>query len=1020
MRHATNTFLHILTVLTVAICGLTSLQCWQTAIVYAQNTPQSTGNTQLTQHAPLTLTGVMLDSGSREALVGVRVRLLRSGGGDTALVAGGVTGAGGMFWLKSVPPGAYTLVAERLAYTPFRKPITVSSASADTVRLGIMLLQASAITTQEVEVSERAARVEVKGDTLEYNAKAFKTDKNAAAEDLIRKLPGVEVENGAVKAQGETVRRVLVDGKPFFGDDPTAVLKNLPAEIIDRIQISDQMSDQAQFTRFDDGDRTKTLNIVTRADKRNGQFGKLYGGYGSNTDRFESRYTAGGNVNFFNGDRRIALIGMGNNINQQNFSVQDILGVLGSGGGGQARVIAAGMGAGGMGAMMRAMGGGGGQMRMFGMGGGNRPAGAGSVGDFLVPQSDGITAAHALGVNYNDTWAKNLVVSGAYFVNLTDNSAQQSVNRQYVLSETFSQRTVQNTSSETHNMNHRLNARIEYTLDSSNSFIFTPRMTLQTNNRLNSALNTTLNSSTNMLLNSADNRNTAQNSGWTFDSELLWRHRFATEGRTLSANVRTNLSRNTGDATTAALNSFYSQIPTAAMMLGTEILRTDSVRQESPVLGSGITLGGNINYTEPLHDKGQMQATYNIAWTRSDADRRVYDFNSATNDFDRLNMLLTNTSANGYLTHRPGVGYRYAFDRGASLNVGVDYQVAVLSVDQTFPQAFAVQRSFGDVLPSLSLTMRPSMTSNFRVNYRTFTNAPSIRQLQNVLDNSDPLRLYVGNPELNQEYTHSLSANYGTFNITDATAFFVVASVNVTSAKIINASVIAAQDSVLNLITNGGANEGIRLGAGGQLTKPVNADGFWNANTFVTYSFPIEPVQGVRLNTSLTAGGVYTRNLSLINGATNIANNFVLTPSLNVSSNISENIDFSLSGRTAYNTVTNSLQQTLNSTFFTHTLSARGTWIIGDGWLVTADFIYIANVGLSGGFNQSIPLLSGGVGKRFWDGAGELKLSVFDALNQNTSITRNVTGSYIEDAQTNVLRRYALLTFTYNLRAFGS
>jgi hypothetical protein len=336
MRHAATTFLRIFA---VVICCVVLLQWQQKAEIYAQST-QVSPTTQTIQRAAFTLRGVTLDSASREPLVGVRVRLLKSGG-DTALVAGAVTGAGGVFWLKNVPQGAYTLVVERLAYTPFRKPITVSSASADTMRLGVLRLQSSAVKTQEIEVSERAARVEVKGDTLEYNAKAFKTDKNAAAEDLIRKLPGIEVENGTVKAQGENVRRVLVDGKPFFGDDPTAVLKNLPAEIIDRIQVSDQMSDQAQFTRFDDGDRTKTLNIVTRADKRNGQFGKLYGGYGSNTDRFESRYTAGGNVNFFNGDRRISLIGMGNNINQQNFSVQDILGVLGSGGGGQARAAAA-------------------------------------------------------------------------------------------------------------------------------------------------------------------------------------------------------------------------------------------------------------------------------------------------------------------------------------------------------------------------------------------------------------------------------------------------------------------------------------------------------------------------------------------------------------------------------------------------------------------------------------------------------------------------------------------------------
>ena len=259
--------------------------------------------------------------------------------------------------------------------------------------------------------------------------------------------------NGEVQAQGEKVQRVLVDGKQFFGEDATLALKNLPAEIVDKIEVFDRQSDQAQLTGFDDGNAQKTINIVTRADRNAGKFGKLFAGYGS-----DNRYMAGGNLNIFGKEKRISIIGLSNNINQQNFASQDLAGVLGSSGGGGGR---------------GGRGGGGG-------GGGGSWGGGGNGGNFLVGQQNGITNTSAFGLNYTDKWGEKLEVTGSYFFNRSGNANTQATNRETFLSN-GSQFYKEQTSNANTNLNHRVNFRFEYSPDKNNTIIFSPSVNWQDN-----------------------------------------------------------------------------------------------------------------------------------------------------------------------------------------------------------------------------------------------------------------------------------------------------------------------------------------------------------------------------------------------------------------------------------------------------------------------------------------------------------------------------------------------------------
>lgn len=930
--------------------------------------------------------GIVIDSSSKTPIPGVRAALLKDG--ESKPVAGGVSERSGIFFIKNVSPGTYTLSVQSIGYAKYAKSITIPSAK-DTVKIGTIRLGESGYLTDEVEVTAVATRIEMKGDTTEFSADAFKTDKNASAEDLVRKLPGMEVDaSGSVKAQGEQVRRVLVDGKPFFGSDPSAALKNLPAEVIDKVQSFDAMSDQAAFTRFDDGDRTKTLNIVMKADKKNGQFGKLYAGYGD-----KDRYTGGGTVNIFNKDSRISIIGMSNNINQQNFSIQDILGVIGGGGNPMMQR---------MGSMMRAFSGGmgGGGMRgMRWMGGGG---GGGGAGDFMVNQSDGITQSHGLGVNYTDSWAKGLSVTTSYFVNYSDNASVQDVNRLYFLGDTSTQSNVQTNNNSSLTGNHRFNVRMDWTIDSMNSISIEPRLTLQSTDRSTRSINSTFGINS-IPVNASNTSTDTENTGYNGSIDLSYRHRFETEGRTISASARVSGNNNIGSGKNNAVNDYYRSI---------NQLFSDTLRQDMPSDGEGFSASTNIAYTENLHKDGQLQLSYNYAYNENTNDKKIFDFNVNTGEYSSLNQRLSNNALSIYATQRPGITYKYNLSQAANISVGFDYQIAKLNVEQSFPTTFSTSRTFYNLLPNISYQMRDGFTSNARLSYRVSTQQPSLTQLQDVIDNTDPIRLSTGNSNLVQEINNEIRGNYGTFSMMSGRAFFTTASLTLIDDKLSTESIIATSDTILP--------GNIRLGNGAQLTRPINISGAFNASSFITYTFPFEPFSGFKINVNSNLGGFFSRTPTLINGFRNDADNLAITPSLALVSNISPELDFSVSWRTAYTIVQNSIRKELDNNYAIHTLFARMNWIFLGGFVFSGDFNYTINNGLQGDLNRNIPLLSLGIGKRFLDDNAEVKLSVYDVLNQNQSINRSVQANYIEDSRTNVLQRYFLLNFTYNLRAFGT
>lgn len=897
------------------------------------------------------VSGQVLDEADKKAIPGATVELMRQS--DSTLVQSAVTGDSGYFAFQGVAPDSLILTVTPLGYQQYVSFFILR----EDRDMGELSLTKQGTDLSVVTIVARPAPVTQRGDTAQYNASQFKVNPDANAEDLIKKMPGITVDRqGNVTAQGEQVRKVTVDGREFFGDDATAALKNLPAEVIDKIQVFDRLSDQAQFTGFDDGNSTRAINIVTKTQSRNGQFGRIYAGYGT-----DERYAAGGNVSFFNKNRRISLVGLFNNVNQQNFSSEDLLGVTGSGGGGR--------------------------------GGGRGGRGA---GNFMVGQQSGIATTNAFGINYSDQWFKKVEVSGSYFFNNSNLSNDRTSNGQYFLGDT-TQFYDEITLSDRDNFNHRLNMRLEYKLDSNNSFIFSPNISLQDNDAIEDVNGVRYFAPGDLLSRTLFN-NSSSNKGYNLNNWFLWRHSFAKRGRTFSLSLRQGVNDRTGDTYLTSINEFYG---------GGGI--NDTIMQFTDLETRSNTYSADLSYTEPIGKKGQLQISYEPSISKSKSDQQVLQFDNISNKFSDFDTSLSNRFDNTTVSHETGLRYRVG-DRDNMFSIGIDYETSTLESDQLFPEQVRVDKSFNNFLPNLMWRKKLSPNANFRLFYRANTDVPSISQLQNVINNNNPLFLRSGNPELEQDYSHRVSARYTYTNTKKGTSFFANVFMQQANNYITNATYIASADSLLS--------NDIVLYRGAQLSKPVNLDGYLSLRSFLTYG---RPLNFIKSNLNVNAGLNWSKVPGMVNNVEGETDNYTYSGGVVLSSNISEYVDFNISYNANYSVVRTTLRESLNDNYLSQQAGVQLNLLSKNGWFIQNDVMNQSYSGLSEGFNQSYWLWNAAIGKKFLkNDNGELKLSVFDLLKQNQSINRTVEANYIEDVQNQVLQQYFMLTFSYRLRNFGT
>lgn len=922
----------------------------------------------VTQAQTLTLKGRLLDKDSKTPISGATVTLIAQK--DSLNPKTVLTNAKGEFAFTGLVVDKYRLLTSMLDYDVVSQVINLQASNKEPL---VFNLSKQPKNLAEVSVKAKKPVVQQKGDTLEFNASELKVNPDANAEDMIKKLPGVTIDkDGNVTSGGDQIRKVTVDGRDFFGDDATAALRNLPASVIDKIQVFDKLSDQAQFTGFDDGNSIKSINIVTKQGMRNGQFGRVYAGAGT-----QGTYNAGGNVSLFKNNLRLTFVGLTNNVNQQNFASQDLLGVTSSGGGGGGR-------GGGRG--------GGGNFGGGGFGGNNN--------NFTVGQQNGISKTNSFGLNFSDIWGKKkkAEISGSYFFNNSNTSNDQLSNTENFQLSGKNQYYNENAVSSSKNFNHRINFRLNYKINDKNSIIITPNLSFQDNTAIKDISGYNTYSPTDSISRSINNSD-SKNFGYNFSNNILFRHSFAKRGRTLSVNFNTTLNKRDGDTYIYNINDYYTPGGVSS----------DSLQQYTGLITSGYQLGANVSYTEPIGKKGQLQISYTPSYAKNKSDQEVYQYDHVGGKYTLFDDSLSNKFDNVTIKHNTGVTYRLG-DRDNMFSVGLSYQYTELTSDRTYPSPVRVSKNFNNVLPNLMWTKKFNARNSIRVFYRANTNTPSVTQLQDVYNNNNPLFVTAGNPNLKQQVGNVLSARYTYTNTAKSKSLFFNVFLQQNSNYITNATYTATKDSVLN--------SSVTLYKGSQLSKPVNVDGYWSLRSFITYAMPLKFMKS---NLSINGGFTYGNTPGLINNIRNNSKSYVYNAGVVLASNISEYVDFNINYSVNFNNVTNSIQPSLDNKYVQQSAGAQLNLLSKKGWFIQNDISNQSYSGLSGGFNQRYWLWNAGIGKKFLKKQqAELKLTVFDLLKQNQSITRTATDSYIQDVQNQVLRQYFMLTFTYNLKNFGT
>ena len=887
--------------------------------------------------------GIIADTAGKQPLSDATVSVTPEK--DTADVQFAITDQHGAFLFKNLAAGNYSLLITFEGYHHIRKPFSINGVTRD-IDFSTVYLHREADLLAEVVIQRPP--MQIKKDTVEYNAESFATKPNAVAEDQLKKLPGVQVDaSGNITAQGEKVTRVLVNGKRFFTDDPKLATRNIPPEIVEKYQIFDDLDDQSKFSGFDDGNRIKTINIVTRRDRRQGYFGRAIAGAGT-----DEKYDESFNFHRFDNDQQISALGQGNDINKQNFTVQD---VLGSSGGRR------------------------------GSGGGPSAA--------TNQSASGITTVWAGGANYRDSWGK-YDAYGSYFYNFNHVSTNtQSLTQKFFSTEDdTSNTTTKSNPAISRTTNQRFSFNVENKSDSGNSFVFRPNITFQ---------NTSPNSSSNASTIDQDGRpvstsvgnSRSTNSGFNINgSNLTLRHKFKKPYRTLSLDITGTVNVNNGNGYYNSLNNFYA------------LDSTQNLQQYYNDSLHSVNLSPTLSYTEPVSKHAIIELNYNHTYTRSTTTNNTYDYDSTGKTYSLFDSLFSNSYKFVSNSDRFSLSYRLQVGK-ANFNIGSGLQFLRFNSLNT-TKNIPVDANFVNLTPTVSFTYSFSNRQRLRMYYTGRTGNPSASQLQPLTTTSDDINFTVGNQSLKPQFTHAVRMLYSSFN--PSTQNVVFATINASTT---------VNDIQSEIIPND---------KGGQTTKSINLNGTYSASGYFDYGFSLKrPKSNLNLITNIS----YSQSQNLVDTNRNPAvvefqhdytRNTSLAETISWTTNIKKNFDMNLSSALNYNIARNSIRPSSDFDYWSEVVEAEFTAYTNSGWLAASTFTYTYSDNHTPGYNASIPLWSPSIAKSlFKKKNGEIRLTVFDVLNKNTSVSKTVSLNQVSDSRTTTLTRYAMLTFTYNLNNFA-
>lgn len=853
---------------------------------------------------------------------------------DSVLVQYATSNTDGTFMIKSVPRGDYLLQVSFLGMEPAYLPIS-SGMSTDT-DLGKIIMKPENTLLKEVQVKADHLPMEIKKDTITYNADAFQTQPDAVVEDLLKKLPGVEVNpDGSIKAQGENVEKVLVDGKEFFGDDPKAATKNLPAKSIKKVKVYDKKSDIAEFTGVDDGEREKTIDLQLKEEFKKGLFGKAEAGYGSN-----ERYNAKASFNRFSKTVQLAFLGQYNNINEQGFSWTDQMAFSGNSFGG------------GRGGEFRSN-----DIPFEGLGTGLITTGAG-------------------GLNFNWQKSKKFNLRSSYFINNINSSLNQIVLRDNLSEIPFD--TEENSEKLKTNLSHRFAFNSEIKPDSLHEVNINGRINFGNGSEdiesivENFIPGASLESESNTILSkSSDNLSANANASFV--------RRFDNKGQNIAATFSFSKNENDSENLLEALTRYYNTG------------QTDAIDQLQYAISDNINWSINGSLTQPLNKRRFLEFNYLHSVRDADYNKEVSDFFD-TNPVP--NPLLSNSYSSLYIINTPGMTFRYSGEVD-NVNISMQYQLSELRGNESNSGSDIVKQ-YKHFLPRIIWRKDIANGKHLRVSYNTRVNAPSITQLSPAIDNTDPLRVYEGNPDLNAEFNHSGGINYHSFTQFNSTSFFISLNGGLTDNKIINSKTIDAQFR--------------------EVSKPVNIDNELYANIYSSFGRPFKPIHS-RFNININAS--YTNTQASINNSLLDLDIWSKSGGISFNNLNSEVFEYNFGGQWTFSDSYYKTDESLNQSTLLQSYFADATLTLWKKWRIRGSYNY--NLYKSDLFpNQALPLLKASLSRFILPkDRGQLILSVFDALDKNRGLSRSAQPNFIEEIRSNSIGRYLMLTFAYNIRGAG-
>jgi len=893
-------------------------------------------------------------------LIGATILLLDT---DSIMVDFTSTELNGSFKFEDIESGNYIVKSTYVSYIPLATNVNLAEKDID---MGVLQMTELAEELMAVVIKAAKASIVMRGDTVEYDASTFKVPVGSTVEDLLKRLPGIEVKrDGEILAEGQSVNKVTVDGKSFFGSDPKAATKNLPAEGISKVQVFDSKTEQEEITGDTGESENKTMNLELKEDFKSGGFGKVLAGIGT-----ESTGELKGNYNKFNDKIQFSIVGVGNNTGRNGLGWNDYQDFMGS----QSFAFGDGTDYG--------FAGGGYRTFYFGGGGGGIESSIQSI--FFNGSQKGFPENYNGGTNFNFD-NKKTKLSTVYFYNQNalERSSTGLSDKFY---EDFVRKELSENLSDNRSKGHRGEISLEHKIDSLNTIKIDFNGAQVNQNNL-------LNGNSEILEDEAIRRQTNYNNvsnmdGYLGSATALLRKSFMKKGRRMGLNV---------SFLTSELNDNWTQ-KSDLLIFNENGESSSNFNRENRDLAKKNQFKANALFVEPLSERFFFQTFYNYRNRQEDGEQIVEDL---AGDLRIQKSEWSSVYDNTIISNRVGGQIRYSYE-GLNMSLGLAYQTFDLNGEtRTFDTQvpFTFDDTFKSYIPHASFSYSPVRSTRMGISFGRDVNEPNIEDLKGVIDYTNPNFIKFGNTSLIPEVSNRISANFSRNYVEKGIRFSLRASAELLE----NGFTISETINPVDLLTE---------------YTPINLDGGKNLRFSSSFNFPIK-MNKLTIDTYVTAN--FRKDPTLVNDLKNEADRKIYTPSITINYTPSNDLTLFIDGRYSVNNTSYSIDDALDQKSENYGVSAELNAKIFAGLFVNTNFDFDRYLNDRFNQEQNISILNASIYKHLLKGNKlELRLSIYDAFNNNVGFFQTVTNLGFEQSTTPTLARYVMMSATYNIRGMKS